>query len=113
MIRRPPRSTLFPYTTLFRSQGSAVPADNTAPNAPTGVGAADVAGDNGGAIVLNWTVSTSVDVTQQRIYRGTVTGGPYGTLVTTISNNTTSTYTDSTGLTNGTTYYYVVRSYDR
>src|SRR5258707_1919619 len=22
MIRRPPRSTLFPYTTLFRSQGS-------------------------------------------------------------------------------------------
>src|SRR5690349_24257172 len=34
MIRRPPRSTLFPYTTLFRSQlkgvwtdGSAVPSD--------------------------------------------------------------------------------------
>src|SRR5438876_4938674 len=24
MIRRPPRSTLFPYTTLFRSQGDAV-----------------------------------------------------------------------------------------
>src|SRR2546430_13348689 len=24
MIRRPPRSTLFPYTTLFRSQGSTV-----------------------------------------------------------------------------------------
>src|SRR3712207_8064636 len=24
MIRRPPRSTLFPYTTLFRSQGLAV-----------------------------------------------------------------------------------------
>src|SRR3712207_8722242 len=31
MIRRPPRSTLFPYTTLFRSQGEAR------------VGAADVA----------------------------------------------------------------------
>src|SRR3712207_8934867 len=28
MIRRPPRSTLFPYTTLFRSEtGGAVPAD--------------------------------------------------------------------------------------
>src|SRR6266498_1496747 len=26
MIRRPPRSTLFPYTTLFRSLGSAAPA---------------------------------------------------------------------------------------
>src|SRR5256885_10511920 len=25
MIRRPPRSTLFPYTTLFRSKPSAVP----------------------------------------------------------------------------------------
>src|SRR5690349_22520422 len=25
MIRRPPRSTLFPYTTLFRSQAPAVP----------------------------------------------------------------------------------------
>src|SRR3712207_6898973 len=24
MIRRPPRSTLFPYTTLFRSEGQAV-----------------------------------------------------------------------------------------
>src|SRR2546422_6115420 len=24
MIRRPPRSTLFPYTTLFRSEGDAV-----------------------------------------------------------------------------------------
>src|SRR6266404_5662994 len=27
MIRRPPRSTLFPYTTLFRSGGDPVPAD--------------------------------------------------------------------------------------
>src|SRR3712207_7414495 len=25
MIRRPPRSTLFPYTTLFRSGGPAIP----------------------------------------------------------------------------------------
>src|SRR3712207_8083806 len=25
MIRRPPRSTLFPYTTLFRSAGTVVP----------------------------------------------------------------------------------------
>src|SRR5215203_7475028 len=26
MIRRPPRSTLFPYTTLFRSQRGSIPA---------------------------------------------------------------------------------------
>src|SRR3712207_7760801 len=32
MIRRPPRSTLFPYTTLFRSGG---PADRPAPVRPT------------------------------------------------------------------------------
>ena len=31
MIRRPPRSTLFPYTTLFRSVENA--AENTAENA--------------------------------------------------------------------------------
>src|SRR3712207_7137543 len=28
MIRRPPRSTLFPYTTLFRSDASGAPATN-------------------------------------------------------------------------------------
>src|SRR3712207_7300278 len=32
MIRRPPRSTLFPYTTLFRSQ--ALPAEVPVPDAP-------------------------------------------------------------------------------
>src|SRR3990172_11000649 len=34
MIRRPPRSTLFPYTTLFRSGSSAsAPGSGTAPRA--------------------------------------------------------------------------------
>src|SRR5688572_31392831 len=28
MIRRPPRSTLFPYTTLFRSEGDAIENDH-------------------------------------------------------------------------------------
>src|SRR3989449_3770307 len=32
MIRRPPRSTLFPYTTLFRSTGGIVAIDAYAPN---------------------------------------------------------------------------------
>src|SRR3712207_8302466 len=31
MIRRPPRSTLFPYTTLFRSCGSALRRPHAAP----------------------------------------------------------------------------------
>src|SRR5215204_5073952 len=43
MIRRPPRSTLFPYTTLFRSHLAAVPlvphgVDAPAPGAPDAAG---------------------------------------------------------------------------
>src|SRR3712207_8208566 len=36
MIRRPPRSTLFPYTTLFRSGERAGRAGRTAARAPRG-----------------------------------------------------------------------------
>src|SRR3712207_7188150 len=32
MIRRPPRSTLFPYTTLFRSATRATPSQRATPN---------------------------------------------------------------------------------
>src|SRR5258707_6464738 len=42
MIRRPPRSTLFPYTTLFRSQQDAmlrVPAHRAGQRDPLGVAA--------------------------------------------------------------------------
>src|SRR3712207_8760737 len=38
MIRRPPRSTLFPYTTLFRSRGGAAAAQR--PGAEAGLPAA-------------------------------------------------------------------------
>src|SRR5258708_9141527 len=34
MIRRPPRSTLFPYTTLFRSQGGGDQEDRCPEQAP-------------------------------------------------------------------------------
>src|SRR3712207_7771103 len=37
MIRRPPRSTLFPYTTLFRSQGARVHGALTAAPGRTAV----------------------------------------------------------------------------
>src|SRR3712207_7943898 len=37
MIRRPPRSTLFPYTTLFRSRGGAQHGRNTTGNTRRGV----------------------------------------------------------------------------
>src|SRR3712207_7469119 len=35
MIRRPPRSTLFPYTTLFRSRGAARPGGRRRARPPT------------------------------------------------------------------------------
>src|SRR2546430_11460631 len=42
MIRRPPRSTLFPYTTLFRSEGGQAPEEEggwqMAPNAGAATG---------------------------------------------------------------------------
>src|SRR2546425_9076446 len=54
MIRRPPRSTLFPYTTLFRSQGAdrhALPVDGV--EAAYGVAQDDVAvGEAGQALVM-------------------------------------------------------------
>src|SRR2546427_8199624 len=40
MIRRPPRSTLFPYTTLFRSHAGAAAAARSAPHAGAHVPAA-------------------------------------------------------------------------
>src|SRR3712207_7444541 len=42
MIRRPPRSTLFPYTTLFRSKGS--PQGEKPPRSPRGARGLGVSG---------------------------------------------------------------------
>src|SRR5256885_9793551 len=41
MIRRPPRSTLFPYTTLFRSSNVHVETARITEITPTGVSTAD------------------------------------------------------------------------
>src|SRR2546426_3634784 len=60
MIRRPPRSTLFPYTTLFRSQALAArqPLENPArePEAPLGrlVRIGRGADDDGGGRTVRW-----------------------------------------------------------
>src|SRR5258708_22535057 len=42
MIRRPPRSTLFPYTTLFRSAGGLVQSEPRGENAAEVLGRAHV-----------------------------------------------------------------------
>jgi len=95
---------------LNSNEAAAAPVDNLAPTAPTGLSAADTPGDNGRSITLNWSPSVSAGVAAQRIYRSTTAGGPYG-LVASIGNNTTTTYAD-TSVSNGTTYYYVVRASD-
>src|SRR5438874_8385069 len=50
MIRRPPRSTLFPYTTLFRSRDELAPLSG--PGEALGVAAEPAAEDRGEAILL-------------------------------------------------------------
>src|SRR3712207_8099991 len=52
MIRRPPRSTLFPYTTLFRSRGSIHPSSasrRTTENCREGCGRLRLRGPSGGS----------------------------------------------------------------
>ena len=92
------------------NEASAAPVDNVTPQPPASLTAADTSGDQGGAIDLAWTPSTSTDVTEQRLYRST-TSGSYTTAVATFNNNTTNSHTDN-GLVNGTTYYYAVRAWD-
>src|SRR3712207_9160589 len=48
MIRRPPRSTLFPYTTLFRSRRGGRPARSAARTANAGAGASRPDGRSAG-----------------------------------------------------------------
>ena len=98
-----------PLIPLFRFPEPLLPKDNLAPPPPTGLTAADTPNDEGGAIELSWTPSTSTDTTQQWLYRGTASGS-YDTLVQTFT-STTSSHTD-TGLTNEIPYYYVVTALD-
>src|SRR3712207_6910954 len=49
MIRRPPRSTLFPYTTLFRSQ-QITPDDMSRPAVASGTPVLDSAGEHIGDV---------------------------------------------------------------
>src|SRR2546428_11076781 len=51
MIRRPARSTLFPYTTVFRSEGEAAARDRGGVHRPReGRGRGDAGRDGGGAV---------------------------------------------------------------
>src|SRR5689334_24625957 len=62
MIRRPPRSTLFPYTTLFRSPIFTPPDDDAAPSVQDTVVAAPVVSSP----MVTTTVAHEEPVLQQR-----------------------------------------------
>ena len=55
-------------------------------------------------VMLTWTQSVTPNITQNKIYRATTTGGPY-TVIATIAAQTSYTDTQVTG---GITYFYVV-----
>ena len=70
MIRRPPRSTLFPYTTLFRSSSAKVARFSVEHDLTGGEFLAGIPGTIGGALAMNagafggetWNVVYAVDV---------------------------------------------------
>jgi hypothetical protein len=63
----------------------------------------------GPKITLTWTATTSGFAAGYQILRSSTNGGPY-TLLTTVSDRTTVTYTDTTATGLNTTYYYVLRA---
>jgi len=68
--------------------------------------------DTGGtshSVALSWTASTSANVAGYNVYRGTVSGGPYTKLNSSLVVGTA--YTDST-VQAGATYYYVATAVD-
>ncbi|HTQ62229.1 MAG TPA: glycoside hydrolase family 44 protein [Candidatus Solibacter sp.] len=80
------------------SQASAAPiAPGLPPAAPTGLQATS------GNAQIGFTWNASTGATSYHLKRATTTGGPYAQ----VAAPTSTSYTD-TGLTNGTTYYYVV-----
>jgi acid phosphatase type 7 len=83
------------------SEASATPQAPSAPAAPTNL---TVTRSGKKKLALNWTQSASPNITQNKIYRSTTSGGPY-TLVATIP---AATSYQNNGLTSGATYYYVV-----
>jgi fibronectin type 3 domain-containing protein len=80
--------------------------DNTPPGAPTGVSVTNPG--VGGQLNLSWTNPTDADFSHIHIYRSTASG----TLGTLVYDNVVGSTTNDAGLTNGTPYYYTIRSVD-
>src|SRR5256885_8677557 len=97
MIRRPPRSTLFPYTTLFRSSGARLNTTLSTLNATAGSGNVFVQESNDltvGTVTAN-TANKTVDL----LVGGNLT---VGTVNATNTNETVNLTASSGNLTLGT-----------
>jgi len=76
--------------------------------APTGLASSVTGSGPSATVALTWTATTSSRATGTRVFRATVSGGPYAQVVQ-ISGLGTTGYTDTPS--GGGTYYYVVTSY--
>src|SRR3712207_5123129 len=78
MIRRPPRSTLFPYTTLFRSTlFRSLPFGHHGANHPVRnleTGRIEITSQNHGFAVREETMPSGVELTHRNLYDGTIEG---------------------------------------
>ena len=80
---------------------------NAAPSSPSGLTAADVAGDKGNQVRLDWAVSVSSAVTAQRVYRDA--GEGFFEIASLAADATW--YVDAAAVT-GALFTYVVRAFD-
>ena len=97
----------FTPTATGSATGSLTLVSN-ASNSPASV-ALDGVGAATHTVDLSWVASTSSDIAGYNVYRGTVSGGPYTLLTSSLV--TTTTYADGTVL-SGATYYYVTTAVD-
>jgi hypothetical protein len=91
------------FTTSSTNPNNHIGANTLA--APTSLSAPIAS--NGGTVDLSWTATTSTWATGTRIYRATVSGGPYS-LLQTITGLATTTWSEAPG---NSIYYYVARAY--
>src|SRR5437588_10279894 len=93
------------FTTTKTAAGA---VSTTTLAAPTSLGSSVTGSGPSATVALTWTATTSSRATGTRVFRATVSGGPYAQVVQ-ISGLATTGYTDTPF--GGGTYYYVVTSY--
>ena len=94
-------------TFLPKTAGSA--AGTLAITSDEGSASVVLSGQGIHAVDLSWTASTSTDVVDYNVYRGTTSGGPYAKINTSLVSGTT--YVDATVM-GCMTYYYVTTAVD-